>query len=100
MKSEILLTAPIYAPLFAQLEREYTVHRLWQAPSPERLLEEIAHNVRAVVTTGLIGFRAEQMEALPKLGLVACFGNPRGTIDLAAAAKRGIAVTNTPDRTP
>jgi D-3-phosphoglycerate dehydrogenase len=98
VKPEIVLTAPIYAPVFAQLEQQFTVHRLWQAADPERFLADVCGSARAVVTTGLIGFRAPQIAALPKLELIACFGNPRGTIDLAAAATRGIFVTNTPDR--
>jgi hydroxypyruvate reductase len=98
VKPDILLTAPIYAPVLAELEREFTVHKLWQAPNAETFLKEVSGRVRAVITTALVGFRAGSIGALPKLELIACFGNPRGTIDLTAAASRGIFVTNTPDR--
>jgi lactate dehydrogenase-like 2-hydroxyacid dehydrogenase len=37
------------------------------------------------------------LEALPKLEIVASFGNPRGTVDLVSARARGVVVTNTPD---
>jgi lactate dehydrogenase-like 2-hydroxyacid dehydrogenase len=97
VKPEILLTVPIYAPVLAQLEREYTVHRLWQAADAEAFLRERGSGVRAVVTTGFAGFRGGHIDALPGLELIACFGNPRGTIDRAVTTKRGIAVTNTPD---
>jgi hydroxypyruvate reductase len=98
VKPEILLTAPIYAPVLAELEREFTVHKLWQAADAEAFLTEVSGRVRAVVTTGLVGFRGGYIDQLAKLELIACFGNPRGTVDLAAAASRGIFATNTPDR--
>jgi len=97
VKPEILLTAPIYAPVLAELERDFAVHKLWQARESEQFVQEISGTVRAVVTTGLVGCRASTIAALPKLELIAVFGNPRGTVDLAAAASRGIFVTNTPD---
>jgi hydroxypyruvate reductase 2 len=97
VKPEVLLTAPIYAPVLADLEREFTVRRLWQAPDAEAFLERECREVRAAVTTGLVGFRRSYIDQLPKLELIACFGNPRGTVDLAAAEGRGIRATNTPD---
>lgn len=97
MKPELLVTAPIYAPALARLEKEFTVHRLWTAPDREAFIREIANGVRAVVTGGLVGCPRELMDALPRLEIIACFGNPRGTVDLARARERGIAATNTPD---
>jgi hydroxypyruvate reductase len=97
MKPEILVVRTIYPPALAALEREFTVHRLWSAADPEAFLREVAPNVRGAVTTGLAGFSRRSIEALPGLEIIACFGTPRGTIDLAAAKARGIMVTNTPD---
>jgi lactate dehydrogenase-like 2-hydroxyacid dehydrogenase len=99
MRPEILALVPIYAPTLAELEREYTVHRLWTAQDPDALTRQVADHVTAVVTTGLAGYGRRHVEALPKLRLIACFGNPHGvgTDDRAAAAERGVTVTNTPD---
>lgn len=98
MKPEILVTRPFYAPALAQLEREFTVHPLWRTQEPGALLRELSERVRVVVTTGLVGFRPAQMDALPRLELVACYGNPHsGMVDLADAKARGVIVTNTPD---
>jgi hydroxypyruvate reductase len=96
-KAEILLTVPIYAPALAELEREFSVHKLWTAKDASRFVEDTGANVRAVVTTGLLGCKREMMEKLPALELIACFGTPHGTVDHAAAAARKIVVTNTPD---
>jgi len=97
MKPEILLLARFYPPTIADLEREYAVHKLWTAKDPEAYLKEVSGQVRGVVTTGLAGISREQIEALPKLEIVASFGNPRATVDLAAARERRVVVTNTPD---
>jgi lactate dehydrogenase-like 2-hydroxyacid dehydrogenase len=97
MKPELLALARFYPPTVADLEREYTVHKLWTATDPAVYLKEVSGRVRGVVTTGLTGISREQIAALPQLEIVASFGNPRGTVDLAAARERGVVVTNTPD---
>src|SRR5687767_1593439 len=97
MKPEILLVARIYPPTLAALEREYTVHDLCAAGEPEAFMKEVSGGVRAAVTTGLVGFDRARMEALPKLEIIASFGTPNGTVDLAAAQERGVVVANTPD---
>jgi hydroxypyruvate reductase len=97
MKPEILLNTRIYAPTVAALEREYTVHNLDTAVDPVALMREVSGRVRALVTSGLVGCDRARIEALPKLELIASFGNPKGTVDLAAAKQHGVIVTNTPD---
>jgi lactate dehydrogenase-like 2-hydroxyacid dehydrogenase len=57
--------------------------------------EQLA-GIRAVLTAGGSPFSAETMDLLPKLGAIVCYGTGYDGIDLAAAAKRGIAVGNSP----
>ncbi len=95
-KPEIVLTRKIYAPTMAELEREFTVHKLWTVRDPDEYVRQACGNVRGLVTTGPGGCTRAQMEALPKLEIIACFGRGVGTIDLAAAKERGIVVSNTP----
>jgi len=99
MKPEILVITPIYAPTLAQLEREYTVRKLWGEQYPDEYLRKECDNVRGLVTTGLFGFSRSHVEALPRLEIVACFGNPHGVAaeHRAAAVARKVVVTNTPD---
>jgi len=97
MTPEILVLVPIYAPTLAELEREFTVRRLWTARDADALVKEVSGNVRAVVTSGSSGIEGGLIEALPKLEIIGCFGTPRGTVDLALARRRGVVVTNTPD---
>lgn len=97
MKPDILVIRPIYAPTLAELEREFVLHKLWDAPDSDAFMSEVSRRVRGVVTTGLAGLSRAQMEALPRLEIISSFGNPGGTVDLAAARERGVIVTNTPD---
>lgn len=97
MKPEILVLKPIYTPALTALDRDFTVHKLWDAPDAQTFMREVAPKVRALVITGIGGFTRAHLDALPALEIVACFGTPHGTVDMAAAAERRIAVTATPD---
>jgi lactate dehydrogenase-like 2-hydroxyacid dehydrogenase len=96
VKPDVLVLVPIHEPTLAALARDYAVHELWRAPDPERYLAQVGGRVRALVTTGVKGFDRRLLEALPALEIVACFGTPRGTVDLDAARARGVEVTHTP----
>jgi lactate dehydrogenase-like 2-hydroxyacid dehydrogenase len=97
LKPEILITHRFYGPALADVEREFTVHRLWTAGDTHAYLKEACANVRGVVTTGIGGLDRGSIEMLPRLEIIACFGTPHGTVDLSAASQRGVVVTNTPD---
>src|SRR5689334_16564932 len=97
MKPEILVLTRIYTPALAALDQEYITHKAFAADDTHALINQVAGNVRALVTTGLAGVSREVMAALPKLEIVLCFGNPRGTVDLAYVKERGIVVARTPD---
>ncbi|WP_445620508.1 2-hydroxyacid dehydrogenase [Kushneria sp. Sum13] len=53
-------------------------------------------DIRAVMTIGTIGFSAEEMDALPNLGLICAQGVGFEGIDVQAARERGIVVTHGP----
>lgn len=97
MKPEVVLTTRIFPPTQAILEQEFTCHKLHEAPDRAALLKEVAPRVRAAATFGAAGANAQLMDALPKLELISNFGVGVDSIDLEAAKKRGIIVTNTPD---
>src|SRR5450759_1102913 len=90
MKPEILLMKAIYAPTIADLEREFTVHKLWTAPEPDAFIRQACGNVRGAVTTPPTGFSRRNFETLPKLEFLACFGPHCELLDLAAAKERGV----------
>jgi len=57
--------------------------------------DELA-DIRAMITAGGTPLGADAMDMLPKLGAIVCYGTGYDGVDLAAAAKRGIAVGNSP----
>jgi len=97
MKPEILILTPIYGPTEKALEQEYSVRKLWERPDPRAYLQQPHPDIRAAVTSGVVGFRGEQIANLSGLEIIACFGLAHGTLDLKVAQERGIVVTNTPD---
>jgi hydroxypyruvate reductase len=97
MKPEIIVMGPFYEPTLAEVEREFTVHKLWTASDQDAFMKEVSGSVRGAVTTGVLGFGRRQFEALPKLEILAFHGTPHGTVDLAAAKEYGVVVTYTPD---
>jgi lactate dehydrogenase-like 2-hydroxyacid dehydrogenase len=94
---EILSVGPFYAPSYATMERDFTVHKLWQAKDPAALIAEVSSRVRGIQTGGGHGADAKLMDALPKLEIISCFGVGVDAVDLDAAKRRGVIVTNTPD---
>ncbi|WP_432256443.1 NAD(P)-dependent oxidoreductase [Limimaricola sp. AA108-03] len=71
----------------------------WRLENDYEVLRDIeaATNAEAVVTAGNLGLSAAQMARLPALRLIAVNGVGVDAVDLAEAARRGIAVTTTPD---
>lgn len=103
MKSDVLaevlvMAASPSADVMAQLAQHFHCHHLWQQPREQQAawLAGIAGNVRAVVTTGAIGIKAELLAQLPKVEMVAVNGIGTDAVDLAATRARGVAVSNTP----
>lgn len=96
MKPVILTAMPPPAQLLALLEPHYTVLPPMPQPLPEAIPPE-GRAARVLVTLGGVPTSAALMQALPQLGLVACYGTGFEGVDRAAAAARGIAVTHAGD---
>ena len=94
---EILSLGPFYQPAFALMERDFTVHKLWQANDRDALMAEVRSRIRGVQAMHTNKADAELMDALPKLEIIACFGVGTDGVDLEAARQRGVIVTNTPE---
>jgi lactate dehydrogenase-like 2-hydroxyacid dehydrogenase len=97
MKVEILSVANMGGFPFDRLEREFTVHKLWQAPDKAQLLADVASRVRGIQATGSATVDAAMIDRLPQLEIIACCGVGYDGIDVAAARRRNVVVTNTPD---
>ena len=97
MKPEIIVTGKIFLPTQDALDQSFTCHKLYEAADRAAFLRSHAGTVRALATFGPSGADAALMDQLPKLEIISNFGVGVDAIDLAAAAKRKVIVTNTPD---
>ncbi|MHA6345443.1 NAD(P)-dependent oxidoreductase [Roseivivax sp. CAU 1761] len=79
------------------LAEAYGISAPLSLPDALDLPEAERAEVRAIAYKGHARFGAPEMAAFPRLGLVANYGVGFDAIDIAEAAARGIAVSNTPD---
>ena len=79
------------------MEASYDVLRLWEAADKQSFIAGHAGSIRAIATRGDLGATAELIAALPNLEMIGCFGVGTDAIDLAAAHRHGVKVSNTPD---
>lgn len=98
-KPALLMTGPMMPLIMAGCDDAFNVHRLWETPDREMLLKRVAGDIQAICTGGHTGVKTDDalMGRFPKLKIVGNFGVGYDSVDVAAAAKRGIVVTNTPD---
>lgn len=98
-KPHLLMTGPMMPLIERGCDDAFTVHRLHKATDREALLKKIAPDVSAICTGGHTGVKTDDalMGRFPNLKIVGNFGVGYDSVDVAAAAKRGVVVTNTPD---
>ena len=97
MKPDLLLICPLFPATMARLDAAYTVHRYYQAADKDAFVAGIAERITAAATAGHEGMSVALMGRFPRLKIISCFGVGVDGIDVPAARKLGIAVTNTPD---
>ena len=90
---------PDDAPDCDGLDNVFTVHRLHEARDREALLKQVAPSIHAICTGGHTGVKTDDalMARFPGLKIVGNFGVGYDSVDVPAAARRGVVVTNTPD---
>jgi hydroxypyruvate reductase len=96
-KPDVLIVARMFPAAIETIEREFSAHKLYQAQDRKALIASVADRVRGIATTGTVGAKAELIEALPKLEIISCFGVGYDGVDVDAARRHDVIVTNTPD---
>lgn len=96
-KPALVMPGPMMPHVIEQLEREFTVHKLWLAEDPDALMARVADTIVAVATAQHGPIDARFMSRLPRLAIVASFGVGYDTVDADWAGRNGVLVTNTPD---
>ena len=92
MKPTVLVAASFPPRLLGRLADHYAALQL-ERPEPNAIPLQ-ARETRALITLGSLKTDAALMDALPKLGLIACFGTGFEGVDLSAARARGIVVSH------
>lgn len=95
MGHEVLVNGPIMPYVAEKLEARYSVTHLADQPDPQAFLAAEGARFRAVAS-GPRGISGATMASMPNLQIVASFGVGYDSVDVAAAAERGVIVTNTP----
>ena len=98
MRPRVLQNSRIALPAIeAELFDAFDVHPLWKDADPASFLQAHGRQFTGMVTGSLKGADAGLIEALPSLQVICNYGVGYDRIDLAAAKRRGVAVSNTPD---
>jgi len=98
-KPGLLNTGPMMDLITAGVANDFIVFNLDQVADREALLAEVGGDIRAVCTGSHTGVRTDAaiLDRLPNLKIIGNFGVGYDTIDIAAASRRGIIITNTPE---
>ncbi|AMJ62044.1 NAD(P)-dependent oxidoreductase [Bosea sp. PAMC 26642] len=96
MKPTIVMAPPMPAALVARLREHYEVLGPMDHPAPDAL-PPAAGDARALLTVG--GWRTDRalIDALPNLGLIACYGTGIEGVDQGYVKTRGILLSNAAD---
>ncbi len=90
-KPTLLIVQPHLGFLGPILESDFTVWRFWEGPPIEAV-----NVIRALVVAGEYPVDKALAEALPKLGLIACFTAGYDGVDLTWARARGLQISHSP----
>ena len=85
----LLIGQPLLSPLLPILEARYEVAPLWEKQGATRMAE-----ARALIWAGEFPLSAALLDAMPRLGLIACFTVGYDGVDLKLAHERDIAVSH------
>jgi lactate dehydrogenase-like 2-hydroxyacid dehydrogenase len=97
LQPEILIGAPMPPAMIGSLEAVFTVHKLWEIDDTHGFFADVGTRIRGLAANALAGrIDGALMDKLPALEIIASFGVGYDNIDGAAAAERGVVVTNTP----
>ncbi len=96
MTADIALVGAQRPEVQEALEREFTVHDVYQTPDMMAALQPIADRIRVVATNAMAGVPAAVIDALPNLELIAIMGVGLEKTDIERAKERGVTVTTTP----
>lgn len=98
-KPALLSTGPMLPLIDNGIEQHFVLHRLHEMGDRAALTKRIAADVVAICTGSHTGVFVDgaMMDQFPNLKIIGNFGVGYDNVEVAAAAKRGVIITNTPD---
>lgn len=94
---EILQVGPYPEWDEVPLNEVFTMHRYFEAGNGAAFLAEHGPKIKGIATRGELGADRAMIEACPNLEIISVYGVGYDAVDLAAAKKNRVRVTNTPD---
>lgn len=98
-KPALLMTGQMMPLIMEGCEAAFEVHRYWEAADRDAFLRQVGPSIQAICTGTFTGVKTTDamMAACPGLKIISNFGVGYDSVDVPAAARRGIVITNTPD---
>jgi len=96
MSNQVLIYSRFPKAMMLRIGERFDLMDGGGKPPGEVFTADQLEGVRAMITAGGTPLGGAIMDAMPKLGAIICYGTGYDGVDLAAAAKRGIAVGHSP----
>jgi lactate dehydrogenase-like 2-hydroxyacid dehydrogenase len=98
-KPQLLMTGQMMPLIMEGCEKAFEVHRYWEAADRDAFLRQVGPSIRAICTGTFTGVKTTDalMGLCPNLKIISNFGVGYDSIDVPAAARRGVIITNTPE---
>jgi len=97
-KAEVLLLGPAMTLIVEGIEKNFTLHKLFEAKDRDAMVAELGPRVQAMAAGGggHATIKGDFLSKFPKLEIVSSFGVGYDHIDAKWAGENGVIVTNTP----
>ena len=96
MPDKVLIFSRFPKAMMLRIGERFELMDAGGKPPAEAFSAEQLSDIRAMITAGGTPLPGAMMDMMPKLEAIVCYGTGYDGVDLAAAAKRGIAVGHSP----
>src|SRR5258708_16907763 len=97
VKPDILVHGPVMPMIIEQLEKPFTVHKLWETKDRDKLIAALAPSLRAMVAGGGHGqLDGAFMSRFPKLEIISRIRVGYDHTDATWAGAHSITISHTP----
>jgi lactate dehydrogenase-like 2-hydroxyacid dehydrogenase len=96
-KREIVALEAFLPFVETMLDERFRVHRVWQAEDVDARVARLGDRVTGIAAFGHNRIDATLLDRLPGVGIISLMSVGFDQVDIGAARRRGVVVTNTPD---